>query len=422
MKKILFIVGTYLPKASANGICVSKVAQLLLKEGYSVDCLCMWNCQAPEKEDIDGVKVYRINGTLSNRISWRLLYGKPSQLLVAVYKIVVTLSRIKAALLYPIYPMTTPLFALKTLFKVDQLYKKERYDIVVPVFQPFSYLWVGTMLKKRYPQLKLVLYYLDILSGGVPPKGFSAEWLMKKAYRWEKSFFERADLIIIMKSYQKHYTGELFKKYQDKIYYGDFPLVVENDKARYVKRNIQKKCNFILAGLIQKNMRNPEYLFALLSRLKGYVSFKFDFCGRHDCDELVHSLSKELGESFCFHGQVDADVANMMIDNADVLISIGNSLDAAVPSKIFTYMSTGKPILHLYSSKNDAALYYLKEYPLSLMLYEDWEQLDKNVDKLVGFLMNKDYDVLRYGDIENIFIENTPKAFIDAIEKRFGKN
>ena len=54
--------GTYLPKASANGICVSKVAQLLLERGYNVDCLCIRNSQLPDQEYINGVNVYRING------------------------------------------------------------------------------------------------------------------------------------------------------------------------------------------------------------------------------------------------------------------------------------------------------------------------------------------------------------------------
>lgn len=416
MKKILFIVGTYLPKASANGICVSKVAQLLLERGYNVDCLCIRNSQLPDQEYINGVNVYRINGPLYNQLSWRVLEGTASKRQIVAHKLIATLNRIKAVLLYPIYPLTSPLFALRTLIMVEKLYEKEQYDIVVPVFQPFSYLLVGAILKKRHPRLNLVFYYLDILSGGVPPKGFSAQWLMKKAYRWEKCFFERADLLVIMKSYQKHYTRELFEKYQDKIYYGDFPLLVKNQTTQYKKGNVQENCHLLLAGLVQKNMRNPEYLFAVISKLKGYVSIQFDFCGRHDCNELVNNLSKELGESFCFHGQVSTDIAEKMIDAADILISIGNSLDAAVPSKIFTYMATGKPILHVYSSHNDSALYYLKQYPLSILMYEDWNKIDESVEILINFIKS-DYNLLNYSEINKMFPENTPKAFVSEMEK-----
>jgi hypothetical protein len=37
-------------------------------------------------------------------------------------------------------------------------------------------------------------------------------------------------------------------------------------------------------------------------------------------------------------------------------------------SKIFEYISCGKPIVHFYTANNDAKLKILKEYPLALCL------------------------------------------------------
>lgn len=422
MRKILFIVGTYLPKASANGICVSKVAEQLINEGYSVDCLCMKNCESPAFEIIDGVGVYRINGPLSYRFTQITSKSKQSRLLILISYIIFLCNRIKVLFLYPIYPLTTPLFAFKLFRKARQLYLKEQYDVVVPVFQTFSNIWAGAMLKKCYPKIKLILYYLDILSGGVPPKVFSDKWLMEKTFRWEKLFFDKADLIIIMKSYQKHYNKEPFEKYQSKIYYGDFPLLVKKDTITKLERgNIRTNCRFVLAGLVQRSMRNPDYLFTLLTKLNRHVTIQFDFCGRHDCQELVQKLSKDLKGVFYFHGQISTKDADKMINDADILLSIGNSFDTAVPSKIFSYMSTGKPILHVYSSENDSALCYLKQYPLSILIYEDWNKIDENTEVLIDFIKKK-YDLLDFNTISNMFPENTPGAFIREIVKLFPKS
>ena len=48
----------------------------------------------------------------------------------------------------------------------------------------------------------------------------------------------------------------------------------------------------------------------------------------------------------------------------------GNKVDNQVPSKIFDYISLGKPIINVYTSEKDPALEYLKQYPLALNISE----------------------------------------------------
>ena len=58
-------------------------------------------------------------------------------------------------------------------------------------------------------------------------------------------------------------------------------------------------------------------------------------------------------------------------DRADVLVSLGNACDNQLPSKLFGYFATGKPVLHLAVSKADPALPYLARYPLALVLHAE---------------------------------------------------
>ena len=55
---------------------------------------------------------------------------------------------------------------------------------------------------------------------------------------------------------------------------------------------------------------------------------------------------------------------------SDILLSIGNMDPNLIPSKLFKYMSIGKPIIHLKRGERDSCLPYLARYPLALVLDE----------------------------------------------------
>ena len=52
-------------------------------------------------------------------------------------------------------------------------------------------------------------------------------------------------------------------------------------------------------------------------------------------------------------------------------MNIGNKVLNQVPSKLFTYIATGKPIINLCTSRNCPTIPYLDKYPLSLNVFED---------------------------------------------------
>ena len=49
-----------------------------------------------------------------------------------------------------------------------------------------------------------------------------------------------------------------------------------------------------------------------------------------------------------------------------IVLMIGNLCANQVPSKVFEYIATGKPILNFYSIENDTSLIYLNRYPAVL--------------------------------------------------------
>ena len=76
-----------------------------------------------------------------------------------------------------------------------------------------------------------------------------------------------------------------------------------------------------------------------------------------------------LGSRLVLPGPLPPAEAAALEQDADVLLNLGNTRDEQMPSKIFAFLGSGKPILHLAASDTDPTLPYLARYPLALVLY-----------------------------------------------------
>lgn len=103
------------------------------------------------------------------------------------------------------------------------------------------------------------------------------------------------------------------------------------------------------------------------------------------------------------------------IDSASFLLSIGNTNSDMIPSKIFEYMSTGKPIIHFYDNDYDSSLPYLKNYPLALLVKSDIELLESNTVAVLNFIKNTIGKTVSFEEIETIFKYNKPEYTVDRI-------
>ena len=62
-------------------------------------------------------------------------------------------------------------------------------------------------------------------------------------------------------------------------------------------------------------------------------------------------------------GHKSSEECGAWINGSDILVNIGNSVINQVPSKIFSYISTGKPILNICKSSACPTIPYLERYP-----------------------------------------------------------
>ena len=92
-----------------------------------------------------------------------------------------------------------------------------------------------------------------------------------------------------------------------------------------------------------------------------------------------------------------------------------------IPSKLFEYFGTGKPILHLSPREDDAVLPYLKRYPLALVLSEQEGVTPDVLARLNIWLREMRGQALTYDKAAELFPEFTPAAvaqrFIEIITR-----
>lgn len=408
--KVLFILDTYLPKASANGICVMNLVQELQKNGDKVDCLC-WDNTGVKKEIIENVQITRVYAFKKFELEAKgKVYGPQ-------YRSAKLLDRVGTILFSFLYPNHRFFLSKRMENEALKLMKENNYDCVISVFQTFDAFYAGYHLVKKYPSIKWILYYLDVFSGGIKPKLLSQNVFYKKTLKWEKRFLSKCDRAIIMESYRKHYEGDDFKEFFNKIVYSDFPLLKINGKLKLNNSESSSEIKFLLSGKIDFAMRNPIKLLLLMETMLKTKSSHFDFCGTQDWPVILKTFQDKVGESFTYHGKVDYKTASKMEDEADVLINIGNAFSGAVPSKIFSYMSKGKIILHISSNNNDSSIPYLKEYPKSYIIYKDEKITSDTLENLTSFiLLNKNVPV-DYNVLSEKLEKNTPAYTTNLICK-----
>ena len=88
-----------------------------------------------------------------------------------------------------------------------------------------------------------------------------------------------------------------------------------------------------------------------------------------------------------------------------------------MPSKLFGFFATGKPVLHLAVSENDPTLPYLARYPLALVLHRKDGVTPGTVAKLHSWLHNVQGHALPFAQTARLYPEFTPEKVAEEFLK-----
>lgn len=383
--KILMLTSRYYPTPDANGSCCKKIADELIKKGHEVTIISLAYETGICEEDIYGVKVLRIGGLIQeNRTKAKGI-----------------LKKIKRSLEWPYISYVT---IIKITWIILKNINIKKTNVLIPIIRPYDYIKVSSILQKINKRLKIIPYILDSLDSEINVQGVLGRLKAQRIKRLKKKILKISYKIAKM-DYDRKENDILDNKSK----YFDIPLIEKKKQSE--RRQNEKKISFIYGGILSLDYRDPQKFIELIKQSDLDIELKI--YGKNDF--IIDMIDEKFKNKIKYEGQVKYSELENQIDKAEFLVNFGNKGMNQLPSKIFEYISFGKPIIHVFFEEEDPTLKYLKHYPFKILLNmnNDLDELKIKLEKGIKELLGK---TIEYSEIENRFLDNTPKPFSEFIE------
>jgi hypothetical protein len=257
------------------------------------------------------------------------------------------------------------------------LHRKARFDLIITFSQPFTAHLIAYRFKKKVDKdILWIMYEFDPYAFSKTSSNLFLSFLKRR--HQEEHVFRSADKICLTPELEQLYKKNIYQKYLNK--FESFPYAFLKPFKLEQKNpiKIDTECLLVYAGGFYEKIRNPLYALLMITALD--IDFKFLILTSYmekEFDNIVASNKERI----ILKEKVSQEVALATMKNANILISVGNTIDMQVPAKIFEYIGMGKPIIHFSKIPNDPANTYLSLYPMVLIIneYENREETHKDM-------------------------------------------
>lgn len=420
MKKVLFIIQSYPSNRSANVICDEKIMKAMIDSGkYDVHCLVYRFHGQPLYEEMNGFKIHRFR-----RGKWWNLYTYARDNETKwQYKLIVKLNRlymrIRQFICIPIYPNYEPLLAKFVAKEAIKLHSSEKFDLVVAEHSGRDTLYAGMRLKNYDPSVKFVSILWDPISGRTQAKYLPLSYAEKRTLIDENKLLQNADRIICLESnreYQEIHSAN--KPFYSKLRFLDIPGISQIKKETISENfTVKNKINILYSGLLTVPDRDPSTLIKILNQSKYAEQFNLMFfsSGIKGIETAKKALNNFKGD-YLIHPYVKKQLLDAITGTSDILLNFGGPNPRMVPSKIFEYISFGKPIISTYYINDEASKKYLEIYPLAICL-DIRKPITECVAALDDFIDKNLHAAVDISKVKELFPKNTPQVFLDVFEE-----
>lgn len=244
-----------------------------------------------------------------------------------------------------------------------------------------------------------------------------------KAMEQEAGVLARVDKAFVTRQLFALYPQTPLAAYIDKLVAADFPCVARKTRAAYDGFN-KEKVNCLFAGYFYDALRPAA---AFMDLVAGIASTEIAFTAMGNLADKLAFEEGKTAESLVMAGWLEIlpmqppAVSYGAMAAADVLVNIGNTNPEMLPSKLFDYISAGKPIVNVYLDKGCPSLEILKGYPFALNLFWDGNGYTAGQTKeFEVFCRRSKGKALPFERVEQLYASYTPShlraLFMGAIQ------
>lgn len=419
-KNIVFIMGMYKPLAGPVGICMDNILQCLAND-ISVSVICRKREHDDSDHDsIEGVEIYRI---ASRQNSLRNLcltksYGSSHWIPKSLWKLGFQCARAMDLISFLFSRNSAKIGLVQSYVEaLESLPVKP--DLLVPACMPFEAVLAAYVYCQSHQDVQYVPFLFDKFADNKALNRFKANMNIKKRNnQWLERKVLDADscpVFVYVDSWRTYLERDL-RTPLAKGRLIEHPLLIDRTGLVSYKKKLTSGTRYVYTGALTVAARNPASALDVFTRVLDHQPCAtLDVYGSGDAIRMVQSAAKISEGTICYRGFVGSDEVSKAISEADILLSIGNSDITQMPSKIFEYMSYGKPIIHIAKFPNDPVLDILKKYPLSLCLVEsEGSQTDK-VNQIIRFAGSCTDKVVSFDDVAKCFPRALPEYSADLL-------
>lgn len=409
--KFLIISHAYDPTVSPRAIRWAQIAVEWVGKGHEVDVVTSRKPELAGKEKLNGVGVHRVGNAASemwrDRVKERNIERFPEKRPAASSKKAKHFSgaaKKSLSLLLWIrrhtwkqlwWPDSSCLWYFPARKKAERLLRGKDYDAMITVSLPFTGHLVGLHLKRRFPARPWIADSGDPFCYLDKPVANNQRLYARKNYSVESDVFHLADSVTVTTAETSQRYANLFPECVNKLRV--IPPLLTSSNAEGKKSTLfagDGAIRLVYIGRVYRENRNPEFLLELFhrllaSRLGERLELHF-FGPAGDCAEILENYKILYGNKLHLHGNVGHATALQAMEEADILVNIGNANSYQLPSKVVEYARTGKPVLNLAAHAADSSASFFADYPACLNLVRRSNEVaPEHVEAVLDFISKR---------------------------------
>ncbi|MFQ5734643.1 MAG: hypothetical protein ACE5KM_22135, partial [Planctomycetaceae bacterium] len=239
------------------------------------------------------------------------------------------------------------------------------YDALVSVSNPFTSHRVGRTLKRAYPSLRWVADIGDPFSVDDKVRVNNVLLYAQRNRRFEADVLQTADAACIVTESMTDLYRRSFPESAARMHAVP-PMCTSPAFADAPHARNSQRLRLAYFGTLYRGIRSPRPLLQLFRQLlaqPGCANLELRFYGNaNGCESEFEIVRDLIGRQVHLHGTVSRNAAQHALQQADVLVNLGNDLPYGLPSKVVEYAATGKPILNLSLIRDDVSARFLRNY------------------------------------------------------------
>lgn len=406
MKKILFLCFNY-PKGEfgPSTMCSVRIMRELVATGeYEVHCLSY---------NIDGKDTYdEVPGIILHKIPLKPDLKKRSRFVIHFCQV----------LMLPFFPYAHLCSDRRHYRESIRAMGGLHFDMVFAQYYPEQSLKSGLYLKKSGIGDKLMVTFWDNVYGKLPRSIVPKSFALRRQRKAENKIARYADVIVSLyplKSFHKEY-GDVPNAFGKRRYLG-IPSVTRPRQlyqSAYLDVIKQDKINILFSGTIFKK-EFVLYFVKLLNSCSQAKDINLIVFTRSLSQETIEDVSNTFKGSIQIMGWIPLGDLLALYPHVDFFVSFPG-VATAICSKVYEYMSYGKPIMLLYEDDSDVNIATFSKYPIC-MSFDTRLPVQKNVEKIEDYITTSKGQTVPYEEVERVFKDDTASAYIRLINEYITK-